>query len=110
MGVIFFLSSRSNLPSTPIRAIIGHLSEYLILASLYILALNKNTNLSPLPLLSIALLLAVAFGVSDEIHQLFVPGRQSDIFDVLTDFIGASIAGIAYALRLKFKNRTAARS
>lgn len=37
-----------------------------------------------------AFLCAVLFAVSDEIHQMFVPGRQSAVVDVLIDSAGAA--------------------
>jgi VanZ family protein len=37
-----------------------------------------------------AVLLATLYGVSDEFHQSFVPGRSPDRFDVLADSIGAA--------------------
>ena len=43
---------------------------------------------------SIAIVLATLYGVSDEFHQLFVPGRSADRYDVLADCVGATI-GVA---------------
>jgi hypothetical protein len=37
---------------------------------------------------------AVAFGASDELHQLFVSGRTADVADLLADATGA-VAGAA---------------
>ena len=37
---------------------------------------------------------ATAYGVSDEFHQRFVPGRTADVHDVAADAIGASIAAL----------------
>ena len=34
---------------------------------------------------------AVAYAISDEVHQWFVPGRQSDPIDVLLDATGAAV-------------------
>ncbi len=48
-----------------------------------------------------SILIATFYGVTDEIHQFFVPGRTADVYDVLSDFIGASIGSIFRAL---FKN------
>ena len=43
--------------------------------------------------------LATLYGVTDEIHQHFVPPRQMDGWDVLADAAGASIAAAgAYAV------------
>jgi VanZ family protein len=51
---------------------------------------------------------AVLYGMSDEIHQLFVPGRSSDVLDVLADTVGAFI-GIFIAVQVHaFRVRRAA--
>lgn len=42
----------------------------------------------------IAIAIAVAYGVSDEVHQMFVPGRSADAADLIADAIGA-LAGTA---------------
>ncbi|MFL6280809.1 MAG: VanZ family protein [Vicinamibacterales bacterium] len=42
----------------------------------------------------LAVVLATLYGVTDEFHQLFVPGRTADRYDVLADGIGASL-GVA---------------
>jgi len=45
-------------------------------------------------------LAAVAFGISDEWHQSFVPGRSEDVADVVADAIGAAL-GIRAALAMR---------
>ena len=42
--------------------------------------------------LKIALLTAILYGISDEFHQSFTPGREPALRDVIFDTIGASIA------------------
>jgi VanZ family protein len=39
-----------------------------------------------------AALFATLYGVSDELHQYFVPGRTADVYDVLADGAGAVLA------------------
>ena len=39
-----------------------------------------------------AVLVATLYGISDEAHQAFVPGRYPDRFDVLADCVGATLA------------------
>ena len=45
---------------------------------------------------SIALAICLAYGFSDEIHQLFVPGRAFEISDLAMDGLG-SLIGIGLA-------------
>jgi VanZ family protein len=59
-----------------------HAIEYGILAAL----LLRATRRAPVSLLSAAL-----YGVSDEVHQYFVPGRSASPFDWLADLTGAGI-------------------
>ena len=39
-----------------------------------------------------AFVIAVVYGVSDEFHQSFVPGRSPDVADVVADAAGAALA------------------
>lgn len=48
----------------------------------------------------IAWFIATLYGVSDEIHQLFVPGRSGALKDVLFDAAGAAIGVLALAVFL----------
>lgn len=65
-----------------------HLPTYAVFAAAWCLALPRwrewRTSL-------LIVLLCVLFGVSDEWHQSFVPGRQPDHLDVLRDGVGAII-------------------
>jgi VanZ family protein len=51
--------------------------------------------------IAIILLISLAYALSDEFHQLFIPGRFCDVKDALTDFAG-SIASVVF---LKIINR-----
>jgi VanZ family protein len=45
-----------------------------------------------------AVVLAALYGISDECHQLFVPGRQFDVRDMVADALRASAcAGVLWA-------------
>jgi hypothetical protein len=41
--------------------------------------------------------LASAYGITDEIHQAFVPGRQADPLDWLADTAGAALGALLVA-------------
>ena len=71
-----------------------HVAAYALLAILFYRAyqtLPIRHSLRMLALLSI--LSASLYGISDEIHQYFVPFREADIFDGIADIIGA-ICGV----------------
>jgi len=38
---------------------------------------------------------AALYGVTDEFHQAFTPGRSPDVFDVLADLVGGLLGGLA---------------
>jgi VanZ family protein len=45
----------------------------------------------------LAVIIAIAYGISDEIHQYFVPGRHCSLHDMVSDTVGALIAyGVAF--------------
>ena len=69
---------------------LAHFTEYLILGLLVANMFTKN-NINNLYLISI--ILCIIYATSDEIHQIFVPGRACQIRDVLIDSIG-SITGV----------------
>ena len=95
MAVIFFLSSQSRLPLLPLgwagelQDIAGHFVAFGVLAILFAWALSGSDVAHPL-WWSFALVLL--YGLSDEFHQAFVPGRHPDAFDVATDAAGAACA------------------
>ncbi|MEM7167005.1 MAG: VanZ family protein [Planctomycetota bacterium] len=42
---------------------------------------------------------AVAYAISDEVHQSFVPGRNADVADVIADVAGVALASVFFLLR-----------
>jgi len=97
MALIWALSSQSqqiSMPSLPWSDKVAHFVEYAILGGLYAHAVLRTwPQLSPLRALAIAAVLTSAWGYIDEIHQAFVPGRNSDVRDWVADTLGA-IAGV----------------
>ena len=63
----------------------AHFTEYMVLGILCYLALEGKKRLS--------WLLGTCYAVSDEIHQLFVPGRSCQLRDVMIDSAGV-MAGV----------------
>ncbi len=72
-----------------------HAGAYAGLALLVRLALAATRLRGPTAL-AVALAVASAYGVTDELHQRLVPGRQCDFYDWAADTIGA-LAGAAVA-------------
>jgi VanZ family protein len=85
-----------------------HLGEYGLLGFFARRALGRRrTSGSELPALLGAAALAFAFGLSDEFHQSFVPGRSVEAFDVLADVVGGATGA---AIRFWIERRRARRS
>ena len=67
---------------------LAHMIEYFILAILIYLFLIEFYPKDKY-LFLLVILLAIFYALTDEIHQLFVPGRYGSIIDVLIDSMGA---------------------
>jgi len=71
----------------------GHLTEYAILASLCARAFRHSSHqFLRRNWFWLSLLVAIAYSVSDEFHQSFVPSRTASIYDCMIDTAGAFIA------------------
>ncbi len=97
LAAIFYLSSLPN----PLPALTSRMSdkvlhgvEYGGLGLLLGLAL-RFSGLRAGRAAALALLLASLYGASDEIHQAFVPHRDSDVRDWLADTGGAALGALA---------------
>jgi VanZ family protein len=71
----------------------AHFFAYFVLGILTANAL-RSSGLRGFRLIAAALLVCVLYAVSDEIHQLFVPGRGCQATDVLIDSAGALIGTV----------------
>jgi VanZ family protein len=68
----------------------AHFSEYLVLGCLLFMGFLDKSKLAR-SILSV-FIAGLLFAVSDEVHQLFVPGRTLRPFDVLVDMAGIGAA------------------
>lgn len=87
-----------ELPKTGVSDKIEHFLGYFILTFLFSNALffqNKNKMFKKFPI-TVALLIVAFYGMIDEVHQYFIPGRFCDFYDWTADVIGALVAGIVY--------------
>jgi VanZ family protein len=105
--IIFWLSSLSSLPhiETPIIAEdkLAHLSVYFLFCWFSHRALFFQISSTVLKRWALvgAFLLTCLYGYFDEVHQLFVPNRSYDYYDMLADAIGA----ILYVILITVLNR-----
>lgn len=92
-GGSFALSARTTVPPLPglsrdTTAIAGHLAVYGLLAATVWWSAEGRVATSGRRLV-LAFLLVMTYGVIDEIHQRFVPGRTASTGDLVVDAVGA---------------------
>lgn len=98
MALLFWASSRSvgSLPPIPVNDKVIHLLVYATLAGLLVCALRSLPSSFPLATIAMIVILWVAvYGVSDEWHQSFVPGREVSVGDWLADVTGGALVVFA---------------
>ncbi|MEO1816217.1 MAG: VanZ family protein [Acetobacterium sp.] len=125
MGIIFYLSSQSSTQSAHLSTGLknellallahfipgietmeikslefyirknAHFIAYFILGVLTLLALVQSAARKPA---NLALLICLLYAMSDEFHQLFVPGRSGQFRDVLIDGAGAVLGVLLTAI------------
>lgn len=97
MALIWVLSSMRlahiSVDNFPMRDKGVHFMEFAVLATLVGIASYKTWGyrVRSLRLYAFAWFVATSWGVLDEIHQAYVPGRQSDVWDAIADALGASV-------------------
>ena len=112
MALIFAISSLHQAPLPEgMSDHFGHSVGYLMLAVLVFRAL-AGASWDGVSWRSGAMTvgLSVLYGMSDEFHQMFVPGRTAAWDDVAADFrgavIGAALVGILYIINKLWPTRT----
>ncbi len=86
-GLIFGLSSIPDLGTglggwdLALRKI-AHAAEYAVLGALLLRALGRELT---------AVAIGIAYAVTDEVHQAFVPGRHGAALDVVIDAVGVLV-------------------
>lgn len=75
----------------------AHFLSYLVLGLLAMNALRRS-GMTGRRLIAASLLICILYAASDEIHQLFVPGRAGQIRDVLIDSAGSLLGIVSYRL------------
>ena len=104
-GFIFFVSAqpketfeRFGLTGL-LLSTMGHLITYAVLMLLVSLALHYGSNIPTRYVLVTAFVMIALYGLSDEYHQSFVPGRTPTAVDWLVDLGGAALVWIILVRR-----------
>lgn len=103
-GAIFYMSAQSHpedeLPSLLFEEVsdkVLHAVEYGILAVLCYRAFRWAAGLSVArQAIVLAIITASVYGITDEVHQLFVPFRESSWQDWVADTAGATIGALSW--------------
>jgi len=97
-GLIFYLSSQSRPPGPALwwLELLGdkgaHAVEFGFLGLLCYRAFRFGSGpRATRSALLLAILASIGYGITDEIHQAFVPFREPSLWDVLADGAGASV-------------------
>lgn len=101
MGLIFFASALPD-PGAPPGGLSdkgAHVVAYAALGGTLVRALARGRSASMPPArIAAAAVLATLYGLTDELHQRFVPGRTPDLLDVAADAVGGIAGAVAVAV------------
>jgi hypothetical protein len=103
---IFYVSSKSELPGGKFLDIlfldkIAHLLEYFLLSWFLFRALHYSESVKIKKAILISIIFSAVYGITDEVHQYFVPLRDISIFDWFFDCIGAALPFVKDFINIK---------
>lgn len=85
-------------PFVPSRLVasdkLAHLAVFGLIATLIYRALPPRQGANARSFIATGVV--ICFGISDELHQSFTPGRMADVYDLVADALGAILAICAY--------------
>ncbi|MEA1986357.1 MAG: VanZ family protein [Candidatus Marinimicrobia bacterium] len=106
--LIFYVSSiaGNHLPKFKILSFdkIIHCCVYFVFGILIFLAINEKGKYHNKQILFLTIIIGLLYGISDEIHQLFVLNRSASVYDVIADFIGVIIGSFLVFQICKYLN------
>lgn len=79
---------------------LAHLTNFMLLGFLYTMLAYAISEERPITAAATAVLSGLGASVSDELHQLFVPGRSAQISDVAIDFTGVVLGCVIFTVLL----------
>lgn len=82
----------------------AHFTIYLILGFLISSLLKEYMIINKKNIIMTIIIIAI-YACSDEIHQLFIPGRSGEIRDVLIDTLGGFTGSIFYRIYFKIRRK-----
>lgn len=79
----------------------AHFFAYFVLGLLVMNALRPK-QMNNFRSVLLTMVICIIYAISDEVHQLFIPGRSGEITDVIIDSIGSTVGIGVYLLIAKF--------
>ena len=107
MALIFFVSSKSDPGAPPGRISdkAAHVIAYAALGASLVRALAGGRHSAmTVGRIGVAALIATLYGVTDEIHQMFVPNRTPDVLDLVADACGGISGALFLAVAARLAN------
>lgn len=96
-------------PGVDLASSVAHFCEFAVFGALLSNALGRHVVGSRGRVLLAAVAVASAYAITDEAHQIFVPGRVCDVADWAVDTAGALLGAGIWALVARARARTRAR-
>lgn len=110
--VILFIATSipaDRMPAVGVGDKFSHFFAYLVLSALMYLAFSMQEKYEVLKNnpATMAAVIASVYGIFDEFHQMYIPGRSAELLDLVADIMGA-IAGVLLVrqIYLKFNTNT----
>lgn len=101
--------SPETIPNLPYMDKLLHFAAYAILGVLFFRAFRKQRFKDNIRLAMIlSMLLSTLYGLSDELHQSYVPYRNADLMDALADMLG-SVGGVYFFNHFQISQRFSAK-
>jgi len=72
-----------------------HILAFFLFAFFLVVAVLRGSR-QRVRFLWMVILIAVLYAISDELHQLFVPGRSCALYDLMLDFFGVLVGVFGY--------------
>lgn len=110
-GLIFYLSSQPSIEAPalfPGQDKLFHLIAFGILGFFTMGSQQAYHEGYPTKRAWLVALVVSLYGILDETHQYFVPGRSADVYDVLADALGALLGvwTMYYLARILYRRRS----
>jgi VanZ family protein len=103
--IIFYMSTLTfgvgiGDKSSNIKSIMYHFTAFFFLSFFLLVSLTKGKNIK---LIYLGLIIAILYGILDEVHQMFVPERAFAFLDIFIDSLGILSAGLIYSISINPK-------